>query len=255
MNNKYSKHLDDLRKALNDIADKGWVLASRSGYTGIGKTLEDLLEKEEHNLSLPDFEDIEIKSKDKLSNSLITLFTKSPTYPRGANSRLADKYGYYETDEYDRKYDYKSFFATVSGKTPTTSDQLNKQLSIKVDKTDKKIYLVIKDKQGNKIINNETYWSFDDIEKVLNEKLKYICIVHADKRKNNKGEYEFNYNDFTLIYDLTIDSFIQGIIDGAILIDTRVGISKSRRKRHDHGTGFRISYSNLEKYAKKFIIT
>ncbi len=63
----------------------GWIKTHRSGNTGIGKTLEDLLGITENNIQGPDFGSYELKSGRINSNSMLTLMTKSPE-PRGINS-------------------------------------------------------------------------------------------------------------------------------------------------------------------------
>lgn len=47
----------------------------RKGATGIGHTLEQLLELEENNLVVPDFGDVELQTSRANTNNLITLFT------------------------------------------------------------------------------------------------------------------------------------------------------------------------------------
>ena len=56
----------------------GWIKTHRSGPTGIGKTLEDLLGIVENNIDGPDFGDYELKSCRLNSNSMLTIFTKTP---------------------------------------------------------------------------------------------------------------------------------------------------------------------------------
>ena len=75
------------------VKELGWVRSHRSNNTGIGKTLEDLMEIVENNIEGPDLGDVEIKSQRKLTSSKLTLFTKKPTGPDGANTVLRDKYG------------------------------------------------------------------------------------------------------------------------------------------------------------------
>jgi len=63
------------------------VRTHRSGNTGIGKTLEDLLGIEENNIPGPDGAMIELKSSRKSATSMMSLFTKSPL-PKSANTEL-----------------------------------------------------------------------------------------------------------------------------------------------------------------------
>lgn len=85
--------LDDFIREYKRIINMGWIKAHRSGPTGIGKTLEDLLGIKENNLDMPDFGEYELKSCRIDSNSMLTMFTKSPQ-PRKSNTYLRLKYGY-----------------------------------------------------------------------------------------------------------------------------------------------------------------
>ena len=70
--------LDDFVKEYSKICAMGWIKTHRSGPTGIGKTLEDLLGIVENNIDGPDFGDYELKSCRLNSNSMLTIFTKTP---------------------------------------------------------------------------------------------------------------------------------------------------------------------------------
>ena len=52
----------------------GYVKSTRSGFTGIGKTFEDLIGKTEDTLEELDFHGIEIKTKRGYSKGYTTLF-------------------------------------------------------------------------------------------------------------------------------------------------------------------------------------
>lgn len=94
--------LDDFICEYTKIKEMGWIRTHRSGPTGIGKTLEDLLEISENNLHEPDFGEYELKSCRLNSNSMLTMFTQTPQ-PARANTYLRQKYGYasnaYDNDE------------------------------------------------------------------------------------------------------------------------------------------------------------
>lgn len=70
------------------ICNMGWIKTHRQGPTGIGKTLEDLLGIIENNIDGPDFGDYELKSCRLDSNSMLTIFTKTPQ-PKGASQYTA----------------------------------------------------------------------------------------------------------------------------------------------------------------------
>ena len=94
--------LNDFICEFEKIKDMGWIRTHRAGPTGIGKTLEDLLGITENNLDEPDFGEYELKSCRIDSNSMLTMFTKSPQ-PSRSNTYLRIKYGYssgaYDNDE------------------------------------------------------------------------------------------------------------------------------------------------------------
>lgn len=92
--------LPKLKKELLRIKDLGFIMTHRSGDTGIGKTLEDLLGIKENNIPLYDIEGIaELKAYRKNSKSMLTLFTLEPL-PKGGDrdKMLLDNFGYSKRD-------------------------------------------------------------------------------------------------------------------------------------------------------------
>ena len=71
---------ESLIRALEDIADKGWILNARPGNAGgIGNTLEDLLGITENNLPLPNAAEWELKCQRVGTSALTTLFHMEPS--------------------------------------------------------------------------------------------------------------------------------------------------------------------------------
>ena len=75
MNPVNTMTLADFVQRFNELKRRGWVRSLRSGPTGIGKTLEELLGIEENNIAVPDLGSIEPKAHRIHPNSMITLFT------------------------------------------------------------------------------------------------------------------------------------------------------------------------------------
>jgi hypothetical protein len=71
--------LGDFIREFTVIKEMGWIQTHRSGPTGVGKTLEDLLGIPENNLDQPDFGDYELKSCRIDSQSMLTMFTRAPS--------------------------------------------------------------------------------------------------------------------------------------------------------------------------------
>lgn len=55
--------LAQIKKALKELSEKGWVKSLRKHDTGIGQTLEHYLKLKENNIALPDFGVMELKSQ------------------------------------------------------------------------------------------------------------------------------------------------------------------------------------------------
>src|SRR5688572_17824764 len=93
-------YIDEFVSKMRDIKKMSFVESHRTGPTGIGKTLEDLLGITENNIAGPDFDIYELKSARRDSLSMLTLFTKVPQ-PKGANRLLLNSFGYKERKRND----------------------------------------------------------------------------------------------------------------------------------------------------------
>ena len=68
-------NIAQLKEKLSAIKQRGYVVSLRRGNTGIGYTLETLLELDENNLRTPDLGDIELKSQRNGVSNRVTMFT------------------------------------------------------------------------------------------------------------------------------------------------------------------------------------
>ena len=249
------KNLEDLKekfRSLNqgigdiDLKDgKTWYLTHRKGDTGIGKTFEDLLGKEEDNFQLPDFENIELKAHLD-NNSLITLFTKSPNLPRGINTIIRNKYGYDEDNS-----GIKVLHSTVPSGKKTFNSKSQHYFTIRNNKENESVDLIVFDKNGKEIKSDvDAKWSYDVINKSLKSKIPdRLAIILTDKKIIDKQVY-YNYKSI-LITKVTLAALLKALDAGHVYVDLRLGAYKSGNKigkTHDHGTGFRISLDNLLEY-------
>jgi len=170
--------LEEIIAIFQRINNLGYVRSRRSGPTGIGYTLEQLLELEESNLQLPDYDLIEIKSKRRNTNNLITLFT----FNRGAwllpQKEIIQTIGY--IDERGRH----ALYATVN-------NVMNNQG-----------LLINASKDAIELLHNHertiARWTFVDIIKRFKAKMPALLLVQADVRINNEGIEEFHYNEALL---------------------------------------------------------
>ncbi|EHK2357602.1 MvaI/BcnI family restriction endonuclease [Clostridium perfringens] len=240
-----SEHINELMKRINQIKGLGWIKSHRQGDTGIGKTFEDQLGVDENNIPTADFRDIEIKTHRQASSSMITLFTKAPSYPKGANTILRDNYGTIT------EHGTKKLHTTVSSTNPTNSLLYKFNFQVKIDDDDNVVRLFIYNNKGI-LINSDIFWSCSVFDDAIKKKLKTIAIIDAEEKVDKKGIHYFKYDKVKLVTGLTTNALKEAIRNGDVKIDIRIGTYNSGKnfgKVHDHGTGFRISLQNLIKYA------
>lgn len=241
-----TKNYAELIEQFEEIKNMGFVESHRKGDTGIGKTFEDLLGKKEDNLAIPDFKDIEIKSQREATSSMITLFTKSPDFPKSVNTFLREKFGN-SSPEYEGR---KILHTTINTAHYNTHISGN-DFIIEIDYDLNRLMLKVRDHISKQELSSNTYWTFDKIESKLKNKLKYIAYVTADEKREN-GKTYFKYTDMKLITGLTLENFLKALENGDIMVDIRIGVyntGKNKGKTHDHGTAFRIRLDKLLRYA------
>lgn len=215
---------------LKEIKKMGYIRTHRSGNTGIGKTLEDLLGITENNIPGPNAAMIELKSGRKNVYSMLTLFTKSPL-PKKANSILLQKFGYNSARENTRK----ELHATVNA---VTFNNLRGKRGFKIDMQKDRINLVTIDKE---IVG---YWDKETLKKSFERKLPKLLYVKANSKGGGVSE-EFWFNEAWLLSGFSFNSFLKLLKKRIVLVDIRIGQYPDGRS-HDHGTGFRVLPDKLD---------
>ena len=227
--------LEDFIREYTKIKEMGWIKTHRSGPTGIGKTLEDLLGIPENNLDEPDFGEYELKSCRINSQSMLTMFTRAPQ-PARANTYLREKYGY-SSSVYDN--DEKVLHSTLSADRFTPIANTGNKLKI-CCQTDG-IYIESQDGIEN------IFWSREALKKCFEKKYKNK-LVYAKALNEGAGANErFHFIDAYEVSGFDYDAFIRLLEAGKIYVDLRIGQyhnGKNKGKTHDHGTGFRIKESD-----------
>ena len=236
-------NLDKITAEFLRIKNLGFIENKRPNNRdgGIGNTFEDLLGVKENNKTDPDFEGFEIKSKRNLNGSYLSLFCKSPSFPKGANKYLKDTFGEIRQEGVSKE---KILYASVFGHRE--SQIYNKYLmNLKVDKENFCLRLIIKDLNRNTLSEN-VFWSNEDLDRA-SKKINKLFVVYATEQKEN-GLIKFHYTEAEVFIGFNLQSFMNFIETGNIMFDLRMGEYKSGRnkgKPHDHGSGFRIKKENL----------
>lgn len=223
--------LEDFIREFTKIKERGWIQTHRTGPTGIGKTLEDLLGIPENNLDEPDFGDYELKSCRINSQSMLTMFTRAPQ-PAKANTYLRKKYGY-SSSVYDN--DEKVLHSTLSADrfTPIANTGNMLKIHCKLDG----IYIESQDAIEN------VFWSREALKKSFEKKYKNKFVYAKALNRGTASNEEFHFIEAYEVSGFDYDAFITLLEAGKIYVDLRIGQyhnGKNKGKTHDHGTGFRI---------------
>ena len=218
-----------LKKKLQDIKRMRYVKSHRSGNTGIGKTLEDLLGIKENNIPLPDIGEIaELKSYRSDAKSMVTLFTLEPLPKGGDRDRmLLDNFGYSKRDN-DRSKELHS--------TLTCKKYNNQSLKLSVAKD--KIRVQGKNRRLN------IFWAIESLEKKFNKKLPALVFALADVRVIKGVEY-FYFKEVYLLEDFDFELFKKRVKANAIVVDFRMYYRPNGSVRN-HGTAFRVKIKKLD---------
>lgn len=231
-----------LIKKFNEIKNMSWVQTYRSGPTGVGATFEQLLGKAKENFSIPDFRDVEIKTKRYNTNRPYSLFSSEP-----------DGTYMFETDRLRKTYGYpskqnKRFLVlnnTISVKSLTKIGDF--RFKLKIDRMKQKIILVILN-ISNEVIDTQTFWEFNTLRTVLERKLKYLAIIKAYSKFIKETEY-FKYDSIRIYKNVSFNKFIDLLEQGKIVINFKIGVFTDEHRfgqTHNHGTSFHIYESDLK---------
>ncbi|MDN5652143.1 MAG: MvaI/BcnI family restriction endonuclease [Lactococcus lactis] len=241
--------LDLFIRDFNRVRDLGFTPSTRRSNTGIGKTFEDLMGVVENNIAEPDLHGFEIKSQRNLSGSYVTLFTKSPTMPIGANTYLRQSYGSYDVSYPDVQVLHTSMF---HGRFNTHIAGSN--FSIRIDRLEERLYIVVQRADGS--LDESVYYSFENLRQAT-QKIENLAFVTADTRTINDIEH-FHFTNAVIFYDfISFEHFLNLVEQGLIMYDVRIGAYKTGSKRgqtHDHGSGFRIKKENMSRLYEQSIV-
>lgn len=235
---------------------KEFIRISRLGYLenvksdindgAAGNTFEYHLGVTENNLKEADYEGFEIKTKKWLGKSATpySLFTLKPTYPLDGDNYMRENWGIY-----DKRYPTIKRFSTSIYANRWSNVYKKNMLRLEVSRTDKKLYMVYADLDLN-ILDKNIYWTFADLDNG-SQKLKNMFLVNASV-KNINGKNHFHYTDATILMDyIGHDKFINLLEEGLIRYDNRLGVHGPSTPHagtpHNHGGGFRIGKSDIEK--------
>jgi len=229
------------------IKKDGWILGDKNNAGSAGILFERLIDKTNNNFELPDFNNIEIKTKIKGREQYITLFVATPDSYLFEIKRILDRYGYKRDDNNINKIFNTSLYSNYTTKI------INKYFKIFVDYKDKNVVMKVYD-NNYCLIDSDSKWSFDMLEEKLLRKLSYLAIIDVEKMYKGGKRY-FRYTDISFYKLRDFKNFLLLVRSGKIRITFRIGFYKDGircGKIYDHGTSFSIRKDNIELLFTKF---
>ncbi len=204
----------------------------------MGNVFEDLIGVKENNLKASDYEEFEIKTKNKESGALVSLFGYSIDSFKNVNTEIREKYGVKDAKTYN-----KIFNSTIKFSDWNTH---RGGYNFKLDYSNDKLYLRVMDNIKKYMVDNDKYYW--NVQKIifLFSKIKNCCYVEGEIDKKNKI---VKFNKMSIYKNADIDLFWSLLNNDDIVVDFRIGVYKSGKnegKTHDHGTGFRIKKNKIE---------
>lgn len=231
--------------AFHKVKSLGWVKSHRRNNTGIGKTFEDCIGVIENNLNEPDLYGFEIKAHREESSSYVTLFTKSPSFPRkGANAYLKENFG----ENYPNSKIKKLHTSIFANSFNTFMGRYSFRLIHKPE--EERIYIGVYSLGGDSLLDSTVYYTYSDINSALRDKLNNLFYVKAQRKHNDDKSESFYFDSAEIYTSPSLENFLNMLDNGEIMYDIRMGAYSSGKnlgKPHDHGSGFRIREENIIK--------
>jgi len=174
-----NENIKELKEKFKNIRNMGYVKSTRNLWTGVGKTFEDLIGKQEDKESKPDFFNIEIKTKLGYTKTSITLFSATPNSDDiFVADRLRKMYGYPDKDIKDKKVLNCDLIAW----------QLNPigmeyYFKLNIASNENKMYLQVYDRYNHLIEDNKVYWDLNILKEKLYQKMEYLALIKAWSKK------------------------------------------------------------------------
>ncbi len=243
------KNIKKLDIEFYKIQCKNWIPSVGTGYSGAGKTLENLLGKADDNLILPDYLGIELKTKQDGSEPFIGLFSMALDNKPLQTKRLLNIAGWPSKNNPKCKV----FYATINEKDRTYIGEKH-SFQLKTDYTAKVVKLCIYDHFHMEMINDLS-WSFEQLKCRLEKKLSYLALINV-KRWFSKEQNQVYYKYYKITYYklISFERFLNLIVNGTIRVNIKISYYKSGSRIgeiHDKGSTFEISEEDLEKLFQK----
>jgi hypothetical protein len=224
----------ELLSKLKSIHRLGFVDTIVRGDTGIGMTLEKLLEIPPNSAKTPDYKGIEIKSSRHKAGSKnrVNLFTQVPNWRKSkmkTAQELLDAYGYVRNGR-------KQLYCTVTAEKPNPQG-----LVFVVDEYLDILFNRSKDPDTNSI-QDAVLWEIESLRRQLRVKHRETFWITAESKVEN-GIEKFRYDSVT--HTRKPNDHLFGILLDQSIITMDYTLSQYPTRVRDHGYIFKIKPDNV----------
>ena len=228
--------LQEIRRELKRLKEKGYIPALRKGPTGIGFTLEKELNLKENNIAIPDIGGrVEVKATRVNSSSRITLFTFNRGVWQIPQRSVIENYGYLDDKQRLALYNLVEVGSVNTQGLTLTMDESKNQVKL--------IHLA-----SNTLI---AIWSMYKIVGKFLNKTQSLLLVSANSRLTEDKREEFHFTNAYLFEDPQPESFLEAFKNAKVVIDVRMYLRPNNSVRN-HGTAIRIHENDIPLlYTKK----
>ena len=220
-------YIEELKENLNHVKSLGWVKTLRPGNTGVGYTLESLLDIDENNDSSADVHGvIELKAKRKDGSARTTSFCQSPIWFRPPRE-VVWAHGWQDKEK-ERLNFYPSL--RLNERTP-------QGLGLAIDGDSLYIH-----HEGNPLGE----LPLQVMQFRFRQKFRELVIVLAQRRGRGKSE-EFYFDEAYHCTDLSTSKIRELLEEKKIVVEPRMWLDPNTDKLRDRGMAIRLS----EKWTKE----
>ena len=214
----------ELKEKLASIKSRGYIETMRQGNTGVGYTLETLLEIEENNDAGADIDgDIELKAKRKGGSARVTGFCQNPIWLVKSRD-IVKKYGWQDTLHMERA----NFYPSLRCESPSPQG-----LSLAIEGSS----LYMKGERGEYLAE----WPLEVMKFRFRQKHTKLALVLAERQKQRGSLEKFYYDEAYYCTGLSTDRVATLIKDGKIVVEPRMYLNRTTGKLRDRGVAIRLS--------------
>ena len=228
----------DLISKMEHIYRLGHVSTKRSGDTGVGFTLEDLLGIKANSSKAPDFNGIEIKAKRwrKVKQNRTTIFSQVPNW--GLSRLKSSKEILYERGKFNTGKQRVQLFHSLSALKPN-SYSMQLQVDVASDQLNQ-IYL------RTKPLVKDVVWEMSLLKDRLSQKHKETFWVSAETiGRNGSIDESFWYTQVKHTSSVDESAFPMLLELGVITLDYTIK-EKAPQVAKDQGYLFKINERDLD---------